>query len=67
MSEHSVGTKFKSFGCVAAELCRYVCDCRSKGHKFDPGSVPYFVEIDHELISTTILLSPADSRRVVVS
>ena len=22
--------------------CRYVSDCRSRGHKFDPGPVPYF-------------------------
>ena len=42
-------------------------DCRSRGHKFDPGLVPYFVEIDHEIISTAILLPSADSRRVVVS
>ena len=27
-------------------------DCRSRGHEFDPGPVPYFVEIDHEIIST---------------
>ena len=25
---------------------------------FDPGPVPYFVEIDHEIISTVILLLP---------
>ena len=78
--------------------CRYVSDCRSKGHEFDPGAVPYFcgdwnnfychfpclatdacltadpgvassiparshtfVEIDHEIISTVILLPSADS------
>ena len=22
--------------------CKYLSDCRSKGHKFDPGPVPYF-------------------------
>ena len=46
--------------------CRYMSDCRSRGHKFDPGPAPYF-EIDHEIISTVILLPSADSRRVVVS
>ena len=47
--------------------CRYVSDCRSRGRKFDPGPVPYFREIDHEIISMTILFPSADSRRVVVS
>ena len=46
---------------------RYVSDCRSRVCEFDPGPVPYFVEIDHEIISTTILLPSADSRKVVVS
>ena len=44
-----------------------VSDCRSRGHKFDPGPDPYFAEIDHEIISTAILLPSADSRRDVVS
>ena len=43
--------------------CKYVSDCRSRGHDFDPVSL----EIDHEIISTAILLPSADSRRVVVS
>ena len=43
-----------------------VSDCRSRGREFDPGPVPYFAEIDHEIISTAILPS-ADSRRVVFS
>ena len=30
--------------------CRYLSDCRSKGRKFDPGLVPYLVEIDHEIL-----------------
>ena len=30
------------------------------GREFDPGPVPYFVEIDHEIISTVILLPSAD-------
>ena len=46
--------------------CRYVADCKSRGPEFDPGLVPYFVEIDHEIISTAILVPSADSRRVVV-
>ena len=37
------------------------------GCKFDPGPDPYFVEIDHEMISMAVLLPSADSRRVVVS
>ena len=37
---------------------RCVSDCRSRGHKFDPGPVPYH---DHEIISTVILLPSADS------
>ena len=47
--------------------CSTVCnmsDCRSRGHKFDPGPVPYFCG---EIISTASLLPSADSRRVVVS
>ena len=39
---------------------RCVSDCRSRGSKFDPGPVPYFMEIDHEIISTVILLPSAD-------
>ena len=42
-------------------------DCRPRDHKFDPGPVSYFVEIDHEIISTAVLLPSADLRRVVVS
>ena len=42
-------------------------DCRSRECEFDPGQVPYFVEIDHEIISTAVLLPSSDSRRVVVS
>ena len=47
--------------------CRYMSDCRSRGRQFDPGLPHTFVEIDHEIISTDILLSSANSRRVVVS
>ena len=40
---------------------RCVSDCISRGREFDPSPVPYFVEIDHEMISTVILLPSADS------
>ena len=40
---------------------RCVPDCNSRGREFDPGPVPYFVEIDHEIISTVILLPSSDS------
>ena len=36
-------------------------DCRSSGREVDPRPVPYFVEIDHEIISTVILLPSAES------
>ena len=42
--------------------CRFVSDCRSRG----PGQVPYF-RGDHEIISSAIFFSSADSRRVVIS
>ena len=40
---------------------RCLSDCRSRGGEFDPSPVPYFLEIDYEIISTVILLSSADS------
>ena len=40
---------------------RYESDYRSKGNEFHPGSVPYFQEIDHEIISMVILLPSAES------
>ena len=36
-------------------------DCRSRVREFDPGPVPYFVEIDYEIITTVILLPSAES------
>ena len=33
-------------------------ECRSRGREFDPDKVHTFVEIDHEIISTVILLFP---------
>ena len=40
---------------------RCVSDCRSRGLEFDPGRSHTFMEIDHEIISTGILLPSADS------
>ena len=40
--------------------------CRCRGCEFDAGLAHTFVEIDHEIIYTTILFPSADSRRVVV-
>ena len=54
----------QSVTCLAADMCLTA----------DPGVTSLipawshtFLEIDHEIISTVILLSSADSRRVVVS
>ena len=41
-------------GPIAQWVVRPKC-CRSRGHKFDPGPVPYFMEVDHDVISTVIL------------
>ena len=41
---------------------RGVSECISRGREFDADPVPYtFVEIDHEIISTVILLPSAES------
>ena len=42
-------------------------NCRSRGCEFDSARSHNFVEIDHDIISTAILLPSVDSRRVVVS
>ena len=39
---------------------RFASDCRSRGHMFDPGPVPYCRKFDHEFISKVILLPFAD-------
>ena len=56
---------------VILGACSAVCnmpDCRSRGHElWIPAQSHIFVEIDHEIISTDILLPSTDSRRVVVS
>ena len=55
----------RAVGCVSD--CRYMSDCRSRGLKFYRSPVPDFVKIDHEIISTAIILPSTDSRRVVAS
>ena len=40
---------------------RCMSDCRSRGREFDPGPVPYFLEIDHEIILRVILLPSIES------
>ena len=40
-------------------------DCKSRDREFDPGPVPYFLDL--EIISMAILLPSADPRRVNVS
>ena len=57
------GTFFRSDATGRCSAVGNVSDCRSRVHKFVPGPVPYFVEIDHEIISTAIFLPSADSRR----
>ena len=42
-------------------------DCKYRDCEFDPGPVPYFLEIDNEIISTVILLFSTDSISVVFS
>ena len=48
-----------AFGNVSGYRCQ--SDCRSRGREFDPSLVPYFVEIDHEITSSVILLPSAES------
>ena len=47
--------------------CRYLSDCSPGVASSIRARSHIFVEIDHEMISTVILLPSADSRRVVVS
>ena len=42
-------------------------DCRSRGQDLIPARSHTFVEIDHEINSSAILLPLADSRRVAVN
>ena len=46
-------------GNVSGNRCE--SDCRSRGRKFNPGPSHTFVEIDHEIIFTVILLPSAES------
>ena len=47
---------------AVGNMSGYRCqsDCRSRDCEFDPGPVPY-LEIDHEIISTVILIPSAES------
>ena len=47
--------------------CRCMSRCKSSSRKFNLARSHTFVQIDHEIISTSILLPSADSRRIVVS
>ena len=40
---------------------RCECYCRTRCLEFDPGPIPFFMEIDLEIISTVILLPSAES------
>ena len=51
--------KRSAVGNVSGYRC--VSDCNSRGREFDPAGSHTFVEIDHEIISTVILLPSADS------
>ena len=51
----------QSVKCLAADTS----DCRSRVREFDPSPSHTFVDIDHEIISVTIPVPSADSRRVV--
>ena len=46
-------------GIVSGNRCE--SDCRSKSREFDPSLFPYFVAIDHEIISTVIFLLSVES------
>ena len=64
--EHSCKIFYLSYELDTGRIAQSVTcvfDCRSRGPDFDPGPEIDFVEIDHEIISTAILLP----RRVVVS
>ena len=45
----------------STSLFQCVSDCRSRGREFESARSHTFVEIDHEIISTVILLPSADS------
>ena len=60
-SLHIVGNLMSGPRSAVGNVSDYRCvsDCRSRGREFDPGPVP-FVEIDHKIISTVILLPSPD-------
>ena len=58
LSEHHLEFLSLKGGCTGLSESTLV---KSRGLEFDPGLVPYFVEIDQEIISTVILLPSAES------
>ena len=57
--EHKLTGPRSAVGNVSGYRC--VSDCRSRGKSSIPARSHTFVEIDHEIISTVILLPSADS------
>ena len=55
----SLGIHCHSSCNVSGNRCE--SDCRSRGREFDPAWSHTFWEIDHEIISTVILLPSAES------
>ena len=51
-----------SVGNVSGNRCE--SDCRSRGREFDPPGPILLVEIDHEMISTVILLPSTEFRAI---
>ena len=58
MVYHILAGPRSAVGNVSGYRC--VSDCRSRGREFKPVRSHTFVEIDHEMISTVILLPSAD-------
>ena len=56
--EHKITGPPNAVHNVSGNKCK--SDCRSRSHELDPGLVPYF-RVDHEIISTVILLPSAES------
>ena len=50
---------YSAVGNVSGYRCEF--DCRSRGHKFDPCHSNTFMGIDHEIVSSVILLRLAES------
>ena len=61
--------KFTGLRIAVGNVSGYRCvsECRSRGCEFDPGRSHTFMEIDHEIISTVILLPSAELSRELLS